>query len=97
MLEDSVLDTIKKGLQAKLNNEDERNMNFYGFPNDFPERTVDTFGEIEVVLLDKFEAHAHFDVEEFFRVFMAQPWLGEMAVEDVRFDCKIASSLRLRV
>lgn len=47
-LEDTVLDTIKKGLQAKLNNEDEKNMNYYGFPNDFPEREIHTFDEIEV-------------------------------------------------
>jgi hypothetical protein len=50
-LEDTVLETIKKGLQAKLNNEDEKNMNYYGFPNDFPEREVGTFEEIEVIAL----------------------------------------------
>jgi hypothetical protein len=91
-LEDTVLDTIKKGLQAKLNSEDEKNMNYYGFPNDFPEREVSAFDDIEVVLLDKFEIPGHFDVDEFFKIFMAQPWLGELAVEDVRIEEEIMSN-----
>ncbi len=87
-LNSNVLDTLKLGLQAKLNEEDDRMMQLYSFPNDSPELTLDEFYKIEkdVCLIDPFVGPHHFKLETFMHVYYVQPWLAEEAVKDVRLE-----------
>ena len=87
-LNSNVLDTLKLGLQAKLNEEDDRMMQIYSYPNDSPELNVNEFHKIEkdVCLIDPFTAPNHFKLETFLHVYYVQPWLAEEAVKDVRLE-----------
>lgn len=58
-LSENVLDTIKAGLQAKLDEEDEKNLPLYGFPTDDPALTVYEMHQITAVLLEANNPPAH--------------------------------------
>lgn len=85
-LADSVLDTIKQGLQTKLNAEEDANVNYYGFPTDEPDLKIEEMHKITAVLLEPFVPSNHCKISDFLIVYMSQPWIGELAVDDVRFE-----------
>jgi hypothetical protein len=85
-LADSVLDTIKQGLQTKLNAEEDANINSYGFPTDDPELKIEDMHTITAVLLEPFVPSSHCKITDFLIVYMSQPWIGDLAVDDVRFE-----------
>lgn len=88
----SVIDTLKDGLQKKLNDEDETNQLYYGFPTDHPGLPVSDFHQITAQLLDNFSPHGHFNITEYISIYMAQPWLADMATADVKFEEQIRTT-----
>ena len=88
----SVIDTLKDGLQKKLDDEDETNQLYYGFPTDHPGLPVSEFHQITAQLLDHFSPHGHFNIIEYISIYMAQPWLADMATADVRFEEQIRTA-----
>lgn len=84
-LNNSVIDTVKVGLQAKYNAEDEYHAAHVGFPNDSVERTsMKDMRAIEAQLLEPFRPQPHLKLETFMGAFLVQPWQAQKAVEDVR-------------
>jgi hypothetical protein len=73
-LEEGVLDPIKRGLQSKLNDDDDHNLNLYGFPTDEPGLLTSEMHTIKAVLVDPYVPAAHCEIDDFFVVFLAQPW-----------------------
>ena len=88
-LRESVLDTLKQGLQVKFDEEDQVNIASYSFPTDDPAFTIEDMSKITCELVDPFHAHHHFKVMDFIGVYYTQPWLSVMAVADVKFEEQI--------
>eukprot|EP01038_Epipyxis_sp_PR26KG_P007862 gene7862-10671_t len=86
ILIESVLDPLKLGLQAKYNEEDEKNTSLYSFPNDDPDIDIHDMFKINAIIIDKFQPPKHCKVSDFSSVYYAQPWLADQSVEDVRFE-----------
>ncbi len=91
MLQLSVIDSLKIGIQAKFDAEDEKNLQNYAFPNDSVDMLPDDMHKIEGVLLDTFTPTKHCNMMDFLRVYLVQPWLAEQSVEDVRLEESISS------
>lgn len=91
-LEESVLDNVRRGLQDKFDNEEQKNTLLYGFPTDKLDLSVENFQEITAVLVERFVAPPHIKIEEFFTVFMVQPWLAEHTVGDVRIEEEVTKN-----
>jgi hypothetical protein len=90
-LRESVLDTLKQGLQVKFDEEDQVNTASYSFPTDDPSFTIEDMPKITCELIDPFHAHRHFKVMDFIAVYYTQPWLSVMAVADVKFEEQVKS------
>jgi hypothetical protein len=85
------IDALKAGLQQKYDDEDELTLQSYGFPDDSPDLPVDKLQTITAVMIDTFSAPHHCKLADFLQVYLAQPWLAEQSVEDVRFEEQIAA------
>ena len=67
-LNTSVIDTLKVSLQNKYNDEDELNIEAYGFPGDDPNLSMDDMIGIGAVLIEPYRAPAHCKVNAFLQV-----------------------------
>lgn len=85
-LSNSVIDTVKMGIQEKLTEEDEYHTNIVGFPNDTVDMVIGDMHNIEAVLLEPFIPPPHVKLEHFLDVFFLQPWQAALAVDDVRIE-----------
>ena len=85
------IDALKTGLQQKFDDEDEQNMQAFGFPNDSPDLPVEKLCTIAVEMIDAFQPGHHCKLTDFLQVYLVQPWLADQSVEDVRFEEQIAN------
>lgn len=89
------IDSLKAGLQKKYDDEDDRNISLYGFPNDSPELEVSQMSTIQASMIEHFVPSKHCTLTDFLSVYLIQPWLSEQSIEDVRIEETI-SSMELR-
>ena len=73
---------MKLGFQSKLNDEDDRMMALYTFPEDDPDLGVRDFYKITAEILDPFSPPHHFKISTFMSVYFVQPWMADEAVKD---------------
>jgi len=85
-LNDNVIDTIKVALQAKFNDEDDKNATQFVFPGDNPDLLVKDFIIIECKLLEPYSHPKNLKFTDFLDIYLVQPWLAEQAVGDVRLE-----------
>ncbi len=85
-LNNNVIDAIKVGLQAKFNDEDDKNAATFIFPGDSPDLLVKDFILIECRMLDPYSHPKHVQITDFLDIYLVQPWLAEQAVGDVRLE-----------
>lgn len=90
-LANSVLDTLKLGLQNKFNEEEDRYTTLYAFPGDDVQLPVERYDEIKTELIDQYKAPHHIKIHDVLQVYFVQPWLAEQAVADVRLEELIAA------
>ena len=90
-LANSVLDTLKLGIQNKFNEEEDLYLPLYSFPGDDVSLPVDRFDEIDVELIDSYKPPQHVKIHDFFQVYLVQPWLADQVVGDVRLEETIQS------
>lgn len=88
-LSNSVIDSIKVGLEVKFNAEEEEMVRIAAFPTDRVELKVNEMHEITAELLNKHTSHRNFKMGDFYAIFVAQPWIVVEAVEDVRLEEEI--------
>ena len=87
----SVIDSIKVGLEVKFNVEEEMMVASAAFPTDSVDLSVGDMHAITAELISKHHQHHHFKVSEFYAIFLAQPWVVQEAVEDVKIEEEIKS------
>ena len=86
------IDALKAGLQQKYDDEDELNLEYYGFPDDSPDLPFEKLATaIKAEMIDPFTPGHHCKLVDFLKVYLVQPWLAEQSVEDVRFEEQIAA------
>lgn len=85
-LHDSVIDSIKVGLETKFNKEEETLITMASFPTDRVDLKVEEMNEITCELIEHFTPHKNFKVSEFLAIYLGQPWLIEQALDDVKME-----------
>ena len=61
-------------------------VSYAAFPTDRPDLSAEQMNEITCELLDPYVARKNFKVSEFLTIFLAQPWLVEQALNDVKLE-----------
>jgi hypothetical protein len=91
-LEESVLDRVKLGLDAKFTEEDTRYVEIASFPTDSPDLEAEEMPTtITAKIIDRHVPKKHFEVQEFIDVLYSQPWMAKQAIEDVHLEEVIRS------
>jgi hypothetical protein len=91
-LEESVLDRVKLGLDAKFTEEDTRYIEIASFPTDSPDLEAEEMpSTITAKIIDCHIPKKHFEVKEFIDVLYSQPWMAKQAIEDVHLEEVIRS------
>jgi hypothetical protein len=86
-LEQSVLDRVKLGLDAKFTEEDTRYIEIASFPTDSPDLEAEEMPTtITAKIIDRHVPKKHFEVKDFMDVVYSQPWMAKQAVEDVHLE-----------
>jgi Ca2+-binding EF-hand superfamily protein len=89
LLQGSVIDTLKFGLEQKFDAEDDRLLKIATFAGDDPSYTALQMYTIEGTLIAPFKVHHHCNLMMIYPILMAQPWLVDMAVEDCHLEEKL--------
>lgn len=91
-LEQSVLDRVKLGLDAKFTEEDTRYIEIASFPTDSPDLEAEEMpSTITANIIDRHIPKKHFELKEFIDVLYSQPWMAKQAIEDVHLEEVIRS------
>ena len=85
-LNNSVIDSLKFGLENKFNHEEELQVKLAAFPTDRVDLGPHDMHTITAELIDQYHTHKNFKVSNFISIFLAQPWLVQEAMDDVKLE-----------
>jgi hypothetical protein len=93
-LQTAVIDGLKVGLEARLNEEDGRLNKVAAYPTDKPTFTLPDMSVItteSVKMIEPFSKKRHITVTKVLPVIFAQPWLVQQAWDDVHLEESLSS------
>jgi hypothetical protein len=70
-LHQSIIDNLKVALQTKYDQDDDVNLNSFGFPNDDPSLIATDLFKIGAVMINPFSPSPHCQISEFLDVFFS--------------------------
>jgi Ca2+-binding EF-hand superfamily protein len=86
LIQTSVIDTLKFGLEQKLDQEDERLLSIASFSNDDPSFNTLQMFKISCSLLETYKQPHHSSIRLIYPIIMSQPWLIEGAIDDAHLE-----------